>query len=606
MDNDKLARMQEIVNRGVVGQIPQDKQAIINELLKRGVLTQPSAMMAQGVDPDVPTPENMAADYVKPDDNRGFLEKTGDAITGAGEAGLTMGTGATAGTLGYLSGAIEGIGDQAFGEGTQKDTFELANKRAAAATYTPKTKEGQEIVNNIAKFFGGLPPVLGSAPISSMKVPLSKMSKAKISDISEVLKTIDADIIKNPDVISKLQDVLPPSIKQSPRTKRAIIAEQIRTGSPNTDMVTKSLSSTGDLITNKTSKRALKVLTSAVGDVDGKKIVSAIENMTPQNKSEVSRMLKIVETGRKNAVYGDINRPSDVLGDVIGNRAKDIYNLNRKAGEEIGGIAKSIKENVDISQPTNKFMKSLSEMGVTFKQGDDGWLTPDFSRSKFKGGNKQDITVLINELMDGSPTFEKAHKLKQEIRDNVSYDIGGAGQLKGQSEILLKDLSREINDNLVVKSNKYAKANQKFAETVKLKEDFDKLAGKDIDIFSDVAPKSLGTKARRITSYAESRAAILQLLNNSESVLAKNGIRYKTDVNTLAHVVGQIEKAFKLAPKNSLKGNMVTVGADVLNAAATPTGIVAGFGRYLEKLTTPDYNKTMRAFRSLTEQGTKK
>ena len=33
-----------------------------------------------------------------------------------------------------------------------------------------------------------------------------------------------------------------------------------------------------------------------------------------------------------------------------------------------------------------------------FKQGEDGWITPDFSRSRFAGGSQKDMTILINDI----------------------------------------------------------------------------------------------------------------------------------------------------------------------------------------------------------------
>lgn len=579
------------------GTDPNVIQATVKRILS-GNITQP-----KGVDPDVPTAENIAADPVPAVEQESGIV---DNITGAIDAATTLGTAATGGTVGTLAGFAQGVGEQIFGDGTQQDTFDLMSEYAGALTREPKTKEGKEFVENIARLAGGLPPVLGTSPLTGIGKSLSagKISaKARIKDVSDVIKTLNP--VDDVATLNKLQDVLPPSITKSPRAKRAVIAEQIRSGSPNTDLVTKALTADGNLVTNKTSKRALDVLNRSIGDVDAAKTVSTIENMTPVNKSEVAKMLNIVDKGRKSGVFGDINRPADVLGEAVANRARSIFKLNEKAGQEIGNTAKSIKQNVDISAPSNKFLNSLSEMGVTFKQGDDGWITPDFSRSKFMGGSQKDMTVLINDLMNKTPDFETAHKLKQQIRDNVSYDVAGASQLKGQSEKLLKDLSREINDVLVSKSDKYAKANNKFAETIKLKEDFAKLAGKDIDIFSDVSDKALGTKAKRLTSNAQSRAPMIQLLTNADEILKKNGIRLKSDIGALAHVTNQIEKAFKIAPQNSLKGNLVTAGVDVVDATTSPIATARGFGNYLKEMTKPDYNKTMRAFKSLTQQGNK-
>ena len=491
---DKIERMQEIVNRGLIDRLPQEKQVIINELIKRGTLTQLSPQVNTqpvAVDPDVPTAENLAQQPAQQPQEESSI---GDYAAGLGETALTLGTGATTGTVGFIGGFLEGVYDQAFGEGTHEDTLKKASEGAARYTYTPKTKEGQDLAKGLADVAGALPPVLGSAPLSSMKAPVGAITSSKIKDVSEVIKTLNPQ--QTPATISKMQDVLPASIVKSPKAKRALIAEQLRTNSPNVDAVTKTLAEDGSLITNKTAKRAYNVLSKDVGDVDANKIVSTVENMNAKTKTETAKMLKIVERGRGSGTYGDLNRPSDVVGEAVANMAKDIFKLNEKASNQIGNIAKSVKENVDITQPANKFMNQLSEMGVTFSRGDDGWIRPDFSRSKFMGGSQKDMTVLVNDIMNGTPSFETAHKLKQQIRKNIDFDAIGSNKLDRDSQNVLKDLSSGINDILREASPRYAKANAKFAETVDLKNAFDKMAGKDVDIFGDLSDKGVRNKGK--------------------------------------------------------------------------------------------------------------
>ena len=97
---------------------------------------------------------------------------------------------------------------------------------------------------------------------------------------------------------------------------------------------------------------------------------------------------------------------------------------------------------------------------------------------------------------------------------------------------------------------------------------------------------------------------MIGLLAEAQEVLKKNGINLKTDISQLAHISNQIEKVFKIAPDNSLKGNIINAGLNVAEATTIPTP--AGFRGFLKEMTKPDYNKKMRAFRSLTEQGMKK
>ena len=406
----------------------------------------------QAVNSDVPTPENLAMD--KQNKVERVAPSFADTAIGVGEALLTTATGATGGALGFLAGTVEGAAKELTGQIPRGGMEDIIQDRSSALTFAPRTEEGQRIVKGIGDTLGVLPPILGTTPLTTLR-PL-------------VAGTLVTE-----------------RLLRNPRAKRALLAEQILKGNPNTGLVTKALDASGEIITRPASKRAVKVLG---GDHVAKGTVAVIENMSPASKSQVNKMLNIISRGREEPLFGDANRPSNVLGQSVLNRALKISEINKKAGETIGKTARDLSGiNVDIGQPNGQFLNQLNELGVTFSRGEDGWVTPDFSRSKFVGGSQKLMTVLVNDLLDNAPDFETAHKLKRTIRDNVDFDVGGTGQIKGDSQKILKDLASGIDGVLDNTSPKYKKANESFAKTIKLKEDFDKLAGKDIDIGSDLS-----------------------------------------------------------------------------------------------------------------------
>jgi len=490
----------------------------------------------------------------------------GETALGLGEAALTTLTGATAGAAGFLAAAVPGIIGETLGVLEPGEGLEGASELASALTFQPRSEAGQEFVGAISETLGVLPPVLGATPIATLR-PL--VAGRAVTD----------------------------KLLRNPRAKRQLLADEIRKGNPNIELVTKALDDSGNIITSPTSKRAVKVLG---GDHVAQGTVSVLENMNPASKSQVNRMLRNIERGRKEPLFGDANRPSDILGQSVLNRAKQVSLINKKAGEAIGSTAKSLSDvNVDINAPINDFFNKLTDLGVTSSRAEDGWVTPDFSRSKFIGGSQKDMTVLINDLLDGTPGFEVAHKLKRTIRDNVDFDKGGTGQIKGESQRLLKDLSSGIDGVLDTVSPKYKLANEAFAKTIKVKDEFDKLAGKDIDIASDLSAEVLGGKAMRLDSNAVSRTAIKQLFINADDVLGEFGIKFKDDIPSLIHITSKLNDAFELAPSGSLKGNLISSGLDVAEAATGLTGAARIAAKKLQKLKDPDFNKKLRAFKSL-------
>ena len=515
----------------------------------------------------IPTDENLAAPLpVQPETS--FLD---DAI-GLGEAALTTVTGATGGALGFGLGAVEGIVGELTGRIPQGEGIKEAERLASELTFAPRTESGQSMVKSLGETLSVLPPVLGATPLNALK-PL-----------------VTGQAITN-------------RLLKSLRAKKQLLVNEIKKDNPNIELVTTALNDSGDVITRPASKRAVKILG---GDHVAQGTVAVIENMSPASKKILNKQLDNITRGRKEPLFGDANRPSNVLGESILNRAIDIDKINAKAGKAIGNTASSLKDiNVDIGGVNNNFLSGLNDLGVTFSKADDGWVTPDFSRSKFNGGSKQSMTVLINDLLDGSPSFDVAHKLKRTIRDNIDFEsgTGGVGQVKGDSKQLLKSLSSGIDEILDSTSPKYKKANESFAKTIKLKNDFDKLMGKDIDLNDKVSASSiLGNKAMRVDSNAPSGVVINKLFTDADSVLGDFKIRYKDDIPSLRHITNKLNEAFKIAPLNSLKGNIISGGLDVAEAATGNPIALAKSAAKIAKRDAPDFNKKMRAFKSLINQ----
>jgi hypothetical protein len=91
-----------------------------------------------------------------------------NALIGAGETALTLGTAATGGVLGTVGGAITGLREQVqAGQFGTPQAARAISERAAAGgqrfTYMPRTEAGQENVQTLAELSQVLPPVLPGA-----------------------------------------------------------------------------------------------------------------------------------------------------------------------------------------------------------------------------------------------------------------------------------------------------------------------------------------------------------------------------------------------------------------------------------------------------------
>ena len=564
-------------------------QAVIQATVKKLIAEQQPAQQPQQEQQDfIPTDENLAApSQVQPE--KGAIE----TLAGGAEAALAMGSSIAAEPIAGLAGigaALNPFAEQGAGARRIEQVRE-------ALTYKPRLEGAQaamqtigEVAQPVAEELKGLESRLGETTLEATGSPtLAAGASALPTALMELLG------------VAGVKNVTRTSLK-TPKSKRQLIADEIKKGNPNIDTVTKALDESGGLVTSKPAQQALKALG---GDLKAKQVVSVLERATKPTKHQINKMLDIIEKGRNEPLFGQDNRPSNILGDSIANRAKAIVGLNKKASKRIGNIAKSLSDTkVNVQQQASNFRSSMEDLGVTFKVGEDGWIKPDLSRSTFSGGNQRQLEVLVNKLAKKELPFNEAHKLKQQIRDNfIDFDKGGAGQISRESEGVMKELSSSINNSLGAKSNKYKKANEDFAKTVNLKNDFDKMAGKDIDIFSDAAAGALGGKARRLVSNAESRHAIGQALKKTDEVLSDFGVKFLDDIPSLNYTVTQLEDLFKIEPPASFQGRLERAGANVAQGqSATGSAISEGLSA-LKSLKQADFEQKMKALKALVKEG---
>jgi hypothetical protein len=474
-----------------------------------------------------------------------------------------------------------------------------------ALTYQPQTDAGQTQQKNIGKTINAV----GGAIDENVLQPLGidnladKTFNATGSPMAATmvasLPTALAELIPGGLALRQTR-----KIAASDRAARRLIADQIRSGNPNIDLVTQMLDESGSLVKNKNAIKAVDMLG---GDIKAKQTVSVIESMDPTSKAQVGKMLDIVEKMRREPIpkLGDMTRPSDILGDSISNRARALVHINKKAGETIGIEANKLKGTmVDVSDARNTFFREMQDLGVNFEQI-NGRIKADFSDSTFVGGGADKIERIANAIKTGEMDGLSAHRQKQFIRDLVSFGKGTESAVSARSQGIFKRLSSGIDEVLDATNLDYKKANDSFAKTIDFVERFDKLAGKDIDIFSDMSKKSLGGKAQRLASNAESRVPIEQLLMEADKTLADFNIRFKDDIPSLSHTVTHLEDIFKLEPANSIQGRFQRGAANVAQGQSATGATATAAIDILKDIKQPDFEKKMRSLRLLTQQGNK-
>ena len=258
---------------------------------------------------------------------------------------------------------------------------------------------------------------------------------------------------------------------------------------------------------------------------------------TVADKKLMLKMTNIGDIVRKDPFFEQVNRPSFVAGDALLQKVNTIKQINRRAGQDIGRIAESLKgktvtvsggpsggKGVDPFNPGvagpmadigDDFLKSLESLKIKV---DGGKL--DFSDSLVSGGGRrrsiQDVFARM--VRNEDPDALDLHHLKQYIDETISYGKTVRG-LSGKAEGALKDLRRSIKEKLDASFPEYAKANKAYSETIDILDEVQRLAGKRTDLSSDSADGQLAILARRITSNAQSRGQVLDAVNRIENTL---------------------------------------------------------------------------------------
>ena len=151
----------------------------------------------------------------------------GEKALGAGEAALTMATGATGGAVGGLLGAIRGLGSNiVHGQyGTQEGVRNMEQSMqqgAAMGTYAPRGAAGQEIVQDVGTVLQNALPAIpsvgaGVSPIAAMR-PAAQMIGGAAGNVA---RRIAAPVAEAAGVAQKASPELPTSAAVTPAAQAA-------------------------------------------------------------------------------------------------------------------------------------------------------------------------------------------------------------------------------------------------------------------------------------------------------------------------------------------------------------------------------------------------
>ena len=281
------------------------------------------------------------------------------------------------------------------------------------------------------------------------------------------------------------------------------------------------------------------------------------------DKLKMGKMLDIARKGQGNPVA--MERATDVAGESFVKRVGAVRNVLTKAGNQLDEVADTTLKggHADFIEPLSNFNRELKNAGVSIGRG--GQL--NFKGSDFEAipSAQKALQNGYQRLLDVGEDALKAHRFKQFMYNTLDYAKSGEG-ITGNAERILKQAVGQTDEVLDNMFPAYNQANQLYGEAKNILTDTSKFVGKNL-LKGDFGSVKAGTALRALLSNRLVRSDQLQLLNNMEDLLAKQG--YKTNESIVSQVVfaDMMEDLFGTPAKTGFQGGIEKAGEKLLEKA---------------------------------------
>lgn len=326
--------------------------------------------------------------------------------------------------------------------------------------------------------------------------------------------------------------------------------------------------------------------------------IAALKGSQPADKAKMSKMVNIMERGKKNAKFAVLNRPGDVVGDSLLERLSAVKQANKQAGRDLDNVLTTIKADgggafpdIDVKTAAGNFMQNLEDIGVSI--GDD--LKPVFIGSDIEdlAAPTNAIKRIVSRLSRvGKPTAADLHRVKKLIDETVTFGKSAEG-LSGKTERILKSLRHDINEAIGDKIPEYREANKAYSETIGAIDALQDVAGKKMNLEGANAQKATGVLLRRLMGNTQSRANLIDAIKTVEDTANKYGRLKKNskgqllleqpggtsplfsdDIITQAMFADELDSVFGPVGRTSFQGQIDQALKRGVQAATTQSGAI--------------------------------
>ena len=498
-----------------------------------------------------------------------------DRAIGAGEAALSLATGATGGAVGMVGGSLYGLGREMmggnFGTPGAADRIERqAMDTAGAMTYAPRTQAGQRYAQEVGEQAARLVPLAG---LPGEMAALAGGLRAAGATTPSGTALVRDQARRAGDQAAMLTGQPPRQLPPPQRGRMGQIARTLN-DDPFNDAGGANRLLGGRAFSDALGQEAIKQ-----GFKPG--VIAAIKASSPEDRRSMRQMVDVLKRGRENERYRAANRPADVLGHSVVRRIDHLFETKRQAGKELDVAAEALRgRRVDIQPAIDSFIERLNQAGVRLKmQGRK--IVADLSDSDMQGDRQSQrlLNTVLERLSDTqAPDGYRVHTAKRFLDTQVDFRKKGQNGLANRTEAIVKGLRHDLNESLRAISDDYRLANDKFSETLTALDDYQRAAGTSINLEGPNANKALGQASRKLVTNYTSRVNMIDALERVNETAKKYGMRVDDDIMSQLIFANELDRMFGAPGTGTFKGQIeeaLRTGVQKANQSMTENAVDA-------------------------------
>jgi len=316
--------------------------------------------------------------------------------------------------------------------------------------------------------------------------------------------------------------------------------------------------------------------------------VAAAKAPNRNTKNIMSEMLNMNRQILSNSSKAQDFRPTDEVGNQVMSKfsfirgkadalRNDLDNIANKAGGADPtrlsgpGVSRGLKGlEINGGKVEDSVLSGLRKLNLNISDDilNDTRLLPQMLKDKgaFIGSDiskdrtsQRVIKDVIDLLSEPGTDALRAHKLKRQLDSLIDFNKKSSQGLTEAGRNFAKDIRFSLNQVIREVSPQYAKINDELSLSIQTMNEFQRVLGPSIDVFSPGARKAVGQDLRGLLSNRKSRVSLENSINGINDTAQKLGGDFDVNIKDLVQFANTLDDRFGAVAKNSLKGEVESV-----------------------------------------------